>query len=105
MEEDNSNWFSRYFIPLFNITKYSIENLNENYVRLIVQKEESIELIIQTAFILENSEKFYILDFDAFCKNTGGDQIYNKIELLHDVILKEFHLLITEECRNWMRGS
>lgn len=105
VEENNSNWFSNLFIPLFNLKKYSIENLKENYVRLIVQKEMEIQLIIQTVFIFENNKKYYILDLDAYLRNIGIDEADDKFELSHEVILKEFHSLITEECRNKMRGK
>ena len=105
VEKNNSSWFSNLFIPLFNLKKYSIEDLNENYVRLIVQREMEIQLIIQSVFIIENKKKYYILDLDASSRNVGINETDDKIELFHEVILKEFHSLITEECRIKMRGK
>lgn len=105
VEKNTSNWFSNLFIPLFNLNRYSVENLNENYVRFIVQKELETHLIIQAVFIIEDNKKNYILDFDANLGNVGSTEADDKIELLHEVILKEFHSLITDECRNRMRGK
>lgn len=105
LEKNTSNWFSNLFIPLFNLNKYSIENLNENYVRFIVQKEMETQLITQAVFIIEDNKKNYILDFDAYLRNIGSTETIDKIDFLHEVILKEFHSLITDECRNRMRGK
>ena len=105
VEKNSSSWFSNLFIPLFNLKKYPIEKLNENYVRFILQKEMEIQLLIQTVFIFENNKRNYILDLNASLKNVAIDEINEKIELSHEVILNEFHSLITEECRNKMRGK
>lgn len=105
IEQDTSSWFKRFFIPLFNIEKYPIENLSENRVRLRVKKENSIEITIQSAFITENEKKYFYLDFDAFSVNVVIDEVNSKIESLHEFILNEFHSLITDECRKKMRGK
>ncbi|MEE9379222.1 MAG: TIGR04255 family protein [Candidatus Lokiarchaeia archaeon] len=104
MEEETSEWFKTYFFPLFNLEKYKLEDLHENVVRLIVMKSKEIEITIQSTFITEDNEDFYILDFDAYSKNVDVDILDSQIESLHIEILKEFHSLITEECRKKMRG-
>lgn len=104
MEEESSEWFKRYFIPLFHLEKYKLEELNENVVRLRVMKSKEIEITIQSTFITEDNKSFYILDFDAYSTNLDVDILSSQIESLHVEILKEFHSLITEECRQKMRG-
>ncbi len=105
VEENKSSWFSNLFNPLFNLKKYPIENLTENYVRLFLQKEMGIGLIIQSVFILEGKKKYYILDLDANLRDVGIKELNDKNEIFHEIILKEFHSLITEKCRIKMRGK
>ena len=105
IEEKTSNWLKELFIPLFNIEKYPIESLKENIVRLIVKKQDQIEITLQSTFITENNKDYYILDFDAYLTNIEDKYIMDKANQLHEEILKEFHSLITEECRKKMRGD
>ena len=100
------------FLEVFKIKKfnrlglrYSIEELSQNSVRLRVGKKDSIELTIMSGFLKEKDSYLYLLDFDAFSLNIKRENLYEKLEKLHNVILKEFHLLITEECRKKMRGE
>ena len=104
IEEMSKKWFNDYFIPLFNLRNYDLDTINENYVRLNLMINEQVNLTIQTAFIKENNLNKYILDFDAFSTNIDKKDVSERIESLHEVIIKEFHSLITEKCRNKMRG-
>jgi len=103
-EAKTSEWFKKYFIPIFNLEKYHIEELSQNSVRLRVKRKKSIELTIMSGFLKENDDYFYMLDFDAYSLNVMQENLYKKLENLHNVILKEFHSLITEDCRIKMRG-
>ena len=69
-----------------------------------MRREESI-LTVQSAFIKENNSFYYILDFDAFAANIEQNKLDSKIEELHKIILNEFHSLITEKCKEMMRGN
>ena len=104
-ETKTSEWFKKYFVPIFDIDKYSIEELSQNSVRLRVGKKDSIELTIMSGFLKEKDSYLYLLDFDAFSLNIKRENLYEKLVKLLNVILKEFHLLITEECRKNMRGE
>ncbi len=105
LEENTTSWFKKFFVPLFNIDKYTIENLTDNVVRLVVNKNDSIKVTILALSMSENDKNYYILDFDAFSTNILAEDYENTIENLHDVILHEFHSLITENCREKMRGK
>ncbi|KKL89499.1 hypothetical protein LCGC14_1914040 [marine sediment metagenome] len=105
IKESTSEWFKKYFVPLFKIEKYPIESLHENVVRLRVEKENQIKVIIQSTIITEDDKDYYILDFDAYSEDIKKNDLSEKIDLLHKEILKEFHSLITEECRKKMRGE
>jgi len=105
LEENSSEMFKKYFIPLFNYDKYKVENLSQNSIRLRVKKPNSIELTIMGVFVKEDNKDYYILDFDAFSLNIVQGDLYNTLEKLHDILLKEFHSLITEDCRKKMRGE
>lgn len=105
LEERNSEWFKKYFIPLFNYDKYRVEDLSQNSIRLRVKKQNSIELTIRSVFTKEDQKDYYILDFDAFSLNIIQEDLYKTLEKLHESILKEFHSLITEDCRKKMRGE
>jgi len=105
IEEKTTSWLKKLFIPLFNIEKYPIESLKEHVVRLIIKKQEQIHIILQSTFITENDKDYYILDFDAYLTNLEDKQIIQKADQLHEEILKEFHSLITDECRKKMRGE
>lgn len=105
LEEKSSEWFKKYFIPLFNYDKYRVEDLSQNSIRLRVKKQNSIELTIRSVFTKEDQKDYYILDFDAFSLNIIQEDLYKTLEKLHESILKEFHSLITEDCRKKMRGE
>ncbi len=105
VEDKSSSWLKKYFIPIFNIEKYPIENLDENIIRLLVKKENDVQILVQSTIITEENENFYIIDFDAFFLNLNNEEIIEKADMLHEEILKEFHSLITEECRKKMRGE
>ena len=105
LEEKNSKWFKKYFIPLFNHDKYRIEDLSLNSVRLRVKKPNSAELTIMSGFLKQDNKDYYMLDLDAFSLNVKQEDFYKNLENLHEIILKEFHSLITEDCRKKMRGE
>ncbi|TFG18786.1 MAG: TIGR04255 family protein [Promethearchaeota archaeon] len=105
MEEYTSNWLNKLFIPIFDIEKYPIESLNENFTRLRVEKQDDIQIILQSTFINDNNVDYYILDFDAYLTNIEDKFLMEKADQLHVEILKEFHSLITDECRKKMRGE
>ena len=105
LEEKNSEWFKKYFIPLFNYDKYRVEDLSQNSIRLRVKKQNLIELTIMSIFTKEDQKDYYVLDFDAFSLNIIQEDLYKTLEKLHETILKEFHSLITEDCRKKMRGE
>lgn len=105
LEEKNTKWFKKYFIPLFNHDKYRIEDLSQNSVRLRVKKPNSAELTIMSGFLIQDNKDYYMLDFDAFSLNIKREDLYKNLEKLHENILKEFHSLITEDCRKKMRGE
>jgi len=105
LEEKNTKWFKKYFIPLFNHDKYRIEDLSQNSVRLRVKKPNSIDLTIMSGFLKEDNKDYYMLDFDAFSLNVIQENLYKNLEKLHETILKEFHSLITEDSRKKMRGE
>lgn len=105
LEEKNTKWFKKYFIPLFNHDKYRIEDLSENSVRLRVKKPNSAELTIMSGFLKQDNKDYYMLDLDAFSLNVKQEDLYKNLENLHEIILKEFHSLITEDCRKKMRGE
>ncbi len=105
LEEKNSKWFKKYFIPLFNHDKYRIEDLSQNSVRLRVKKPNSAELTIMSGFLKQDNKDYYMLDFDAYSLNILQENLYETLEKLHETILKEFHSLITGDCRKKMRGE
>lgn len=105
IEEKTTSWLKKFFIPLFNIEKYPIESLNENLVRLIIEKQDQIHIILLSTFITENNKDYYILDFDAFLNNLEDNALMEKADQLHEEILREFHSLITDNCRIKMRGE
>lgn len=105
IEEKTTSWLKKFFIPVFNIEKYPIESLNENLVRFIIKKQDQIQIILQSTFITENNKDYYILDFDAFLNNVEDKLLIEKADQLHEEILKEFHSLITDNCRIKMRGK
>jgi len=105
MKEKSSDWLKKLFIPIFNLEKYPIEDLNENIVRLRVIKEDQIDIVIQSTFFTEDKKDYYILDFDAYLTEIEDINLMSKADQLHEVILKEFHSLITDDCRKMMRGE
>ncbi len=105
LEEKNTKWFKKYFIPLFNHDKYKIEDLSQNSVRLRVKKPNSAEMTIMSGISIQDNKDYYTLDFDAFSLNVKQEDFYKNLEKLHENILKEFHSLITEDCRKKMRGE
>jgi len=105
IEENSTNWLKKLFIPIYNIEKYPIESLNEYFIRLRVEKQNDIQLILQSTTITEEDIDYYILDFDAYLINIEDKYLKEKIDQLHEVILQEFHSIITDECRKKMRGE
>lgn len=105
IEDSSKRWFKKYFIPLFNIKYYSIEEMLENIVRIRFKKGENEKIIIQSTFIRENDISYYLLDFDAYSENIKKEDLDSTISSLHEIILKEFHSLITDDCREKLRGG
>lgn len=105
IEDDKEKWFKKYFIPLFNMKYYSIGEMNENLVRIRHKKGDNNNITIQSTFIKEEDTWFYILDFDAYSTKVRNESLNYRINTLHEIILKEFHSLITDECREKLRGG
>ena len=82
---------------------YSIEEMIENLVRIRYKKGDNHNITIQSTFIKEKEKWFYILDFDAYSTNVKKESIDIRINTLHEIILKEFHSLITDDCREKLR--
>ena len=105
LQQLNSENFTRLFVPVFDIKKYPIEELDENFVRLQLKNESTNRLILQSVFQHDKKDKkiHYFLDFDAFCNKIDNAEVYNRLIILHDSIQMEFESLIKDTLRKEMK--
>ena len=104
IEKLSNDWFKRFFRPILNIDKYPWENILEEQVILRFNKD-SRNMLLQSGLIEKKGIKKYILDFDAYEENCEVSKYLETTDRLHEIILKEFHSLITDDYRNKLRGE
>ncbi len=104
IEDLSNDWFKKFFKQTFDIDKYPWENILEQRV-ILRFKKDSQKLLFQSGLIEEEGIKKYLLDFDAYQENCEVRQYLEITDTLHEIILTEFHSLITDEYRNKLRGE
>ncbi|MCF2138595.1 MAG: TIGR04255 family protein [Candidatus Lokiarchaeota archaeon] len=103
----SSSSFERFFIPIFNIKKYPIEELVENRIRIRKKCTDNTILTIQYAFQYSRPDKqqfdLFFLDFDSFVIKIQPNLFEKMLEILHANIINEFESLITNNLRVEMK--
>lgn len=104
VEELSNDWFRRFFKPVVDIDKYPLENILEKLV-IIRFKKGNQKVLLQNALVEEKGIKKYVLDFDAYEESCATESYLQITDRLHEIILREFHSLITDDYRNKLRGE
>ncbi len=104
MEELSNDWFKKFFRPILDIDKYPWESILEEQV-ILRFKKDGRNLLLQSGLIRGKGITKYLLDFDAYEENCEVSKYLETADRLHEVVLKEFHSLITDNYRNKLRGE
>lgn len=104
LESLNNEYFRKYYDPIFNIDKYKVENILDNFF-LINIKREQYNLLFQGGIRKLDDGYKYIMDYDSYATDIEADSCINTTDELRRLIKKEFLSNITEEFKQYMRRT
>ncbi len=109
LEEKTNQCFEKYYVPIFNIEKYKIDDIIESHL-IISKKKEEHNITVQCGITKSKDatkskdEYTYILDFDAYAENVDSANFLSVTDELRMLDRSEFHAIIKDDFVQHMRG-
>jgi len=101
LEQLENEYFKNFYTPIFDIDRYTLEDILENKMLFRVRKND-YQLLFQSAIReIDNSYK-YIMDFDGYAINVEASNFIKVTDNLKYLIKKEFLSNITENFKEYM---
>jgi len=104
LEEQNNEYFRRFYKPIFEIEEYNIENIIENRIAIRIKKGDYY-LLFQCGIRKVDEVYKYVLDYDGYAMDVAANNFINITDELKKIIKKEYYSNITEEFKNYMRSG
>lgn len=104
LEEKNNNYFKNYYEPIFDIEKFKLEDIIENF-NLFRLKKENYELLFQSGIRKISDDYNYFMDFDGYTKNISINEYLDHLDKIFVMINDLYFDNITEEFKKYMRGE
>jgi uncharacterized protein (TIGR04255 family) len=104
LDEKTNQYFTKYYVPKFDIEQYKIDDLIENHIVMRTRRGEHNLLFQCRIAKIENSYK-YIMDFDGYAENVDSAKFLSVTDALRELDRSEFLSSITEEFKQYMRGQ
>lgn len=104
LDEKSNEYFTNYYVPVFDVNKYKIDDMIENHIVMRMTKGD-YNLLFQCKIAKINEFYKYILDFDSYAINIDSTDFLTVTDDLRRLDRSEFLSNITENFRIYMRGE
>lgn len=104
LESLNNEYFKKYYDPIFNIDKYKVENISDNFFMVNIKREQ-YNLLFQCGIRKLDGGYKYIMDYDGYATDIEANSCITTTDELRRLIKKEFLSNITEEFKQYMRRT
>lgn len=103
LDEMTNKYFKNYYVPVFDIERYKMEDLLGNHI-VIKTKKEMYNLLVQLKIGKIEDNYKYIMDFDGYAENVDSSNFLLVTDDLRGLDRSEFLSLVTENFKQYMRG-
>lgn len=104
LEEKTTSYFANYYLPIFDMDNYKIEDLIESHSTVRV-KRDRFGLLFQCGINKVGNDYKYIMDFDGYALNVDVSNYLSVTDDLHIMLDNEFNSCTTEKFKQYMRGQ
>lgn len=104
LDEKTNEYFKKYYVPKFDIENYKIDNLIDSRISLRTRRD-NYNLLFQCRIAKIKDIYKYIMDFDAYAENVESANYLSITDDLRKLNKSEFYSCITEDFKQYMRGS
>ena len=104
LEQLENEYFKNFYIPIFDIDRYKLEDILENRILFRVRKND-YQLLFQSAIREIDDSYKYIMDFDGYAINVEASNFINVTDDLKRLIKNEFISNVTENFKQYMRNT
>jgi len=105
LERKNTEYFTRYYKPFFNIEQFKIEDILENFF-LVRMKKDPYRILFQSKINRNSEGKYrYIMDFDGYTLNILSKNYLKITDELYEIIHNLYFNNITDQFKDYMRGK
>lgn len=103
LDEKTNQYFTNYYIPVFDIEKNKVEDIFESHI--VIRKKIGVYGLLYQCKISKIEDNYkYILDFDSYAENVHSAKFLSVTDELRRIDRGEFFSSITENFKQKMRG-
>ena len=104
LDQKTNQYFTNYYVPIFDINKYKIEDLLDSHI-IMRKKKENYGLLFQCRIAKIGNNYKYVMDFDGYAENVDSASFLSVTDDLRRLDRSEFFSSITENFTQYMRGK
>lgn len=104
LDEKTNQYFKKYYVPMFDIEKNRIEDIVDSH--MVMRKRIGAYGLVYQCKIAKMDEKYkYIMDFDSYAERVESADFLSVTDELRKIDRSEFFAGITDNFKQYMRGT